>query len=76
MKLGTDVIVVLLIEVALHWDWDKFCWLVRRYTTLGQLAIKNILAGLRTAGALGALGLLEAAVVCFGAGGGVTFPGI
>lgn len=32
--------------------------------------------GLRAAGALGALGLLEAAVVCFGAGGGVTSPGI
>lgn len=36
----------------------------------------DILAGLRTGGALGTFGLLEAAVVCFGAGGGVTSPGM
>jgi len=53
------------------WDWCWFC----NVSTVGtpDAVADSLLDHLGTAGFLGALGLF---VVCFGAGGGLRFPGI
>ena len=42
------------------------------FMLLGEISLR---ATFRCAGALGTLGLVDAAVVCFGAGGGLVSPG-